>query len=434
MTFKKNFPPQFAQCVFHKNNIVASINGLDYDLILWLNYHCSYEWDMNKSLTTLVQYTDIKRDFKKTLNTNSVQASLKKIDSMEFEMNYLESYGSKTKQSYVPYSINILTCPTSKKSYGFEVTVDKGYISMFSNPSPKVTLEYSNTTILTQSTYKKLYLLLRDALGKNTSNVRIIDIDDLRHLLNVASATNTQVVNTIKKAIKVITANTNLQVTCIVEKKLIKSGSREIDKIRFRLYKQATPPATIVAAQIPQPIAPPPPQVTPTPLTTQVAVAPSDDEIEDTETTEQIDDEAQEEIDILFEEFVDVKVNLIASKRSDIRNIDDFKDGVKRKLMNNHQETINEFDVFYELICQKNELIDELPDNTNQYMIALTDPEDDTISYKVSQEYQVTDIYLKVIVKNVADILDFFDERYSEGFYWKIIRCNNVIKNKLMAF
>ena len=431
MTFKKNYPPQFAQCVFHKNNIVASINGLDYDLILWLNYHCSYEWDMNKSLTMLVRYTDIKRDFKKTLNTNSVQASLKKIDSMEFEMNYLESYGSKTKQSCTPFAITILIDAASKKSYGFEVTVDKTYISLFTNPSPKVTLEYSNTTVLTQSTYKKLYLLLRDALGKNTSNTRIIDIDDLRNLLNMVSATNTQVVKTIKKAIKIITDNTNLYVTCIIEKKLTKNGSREIDKVRFRLYKQVTPQTTILLTQIPQPTPPPPPIAQPT---TTVAITSNDDEIEEIEKNEQIDNETRAEIDILFEEFVDMKVDLITSKRSDIKNIGNFKVGVKSKLMDNHQETDAEFYLVYELYCQKNILRDNLPKDANHYMIALIDPNDNRNRYLVNDEYQVTDIYLEVKIDKVEDVLDFFEDRYAEGFYWDIMNCSNVIKYKNIAF
>ena len=79
MTFKKNFPPQFAQCVFKKNNTITQINGLDYDLILWLNYHCSYEWDMNKSLNVSnttryykVEVTGIYGNYTAGLGTNIV--------------------------------------------------------------------------------------------------------------------------------------------------------------------------------------------------------------------------------------------------------------------------------------------------------------------------------------------------------------------------
>jgi len=432
MTFKKNYPPQFAQCVFHKNNIVASINGLDYDLILWLNYHCSYEWDMNKSLTMLVRYTDIKRDFKKTLNTNSVQASLKKIDSMEFEMNYLESYGSKTKQSCTPFAITILIDAASKKSYGFEVTVDKTYISLFTNPSPKVTLEYSNTTVLTQSTYKKLYLLLRDALGKNTSNVRIIDIDDLRNLLNMVSATNTQVVKTIKKAIKTITDNTNLYVTCIVEKKLTKNGSREIDKVRFRLYKQVTPQTTILLTQIPQPTPPPPPiaQPTVTPTQSQQPLVTSNNEIEEVEEN---DEETQAEADRLFEEFVDRKVDSLAKKRSDIGNINSWKKGTKKNLMEDNK-TIDEFNIVYELYCKKNDLIDKLPKDANQYMIALVDSENKNNRYFVNNKYQVINLHHEIVVDKVEDVLDFLEERYADMFYWDIMPCSNLNTFKFMAF
>lgn len=431
MTFKKNYPPQFAQCVFRKNNAVASINGSDYDLILWLNYHCSYEWDKNQSLTTLVQYTDIKRDFKKTLNTNSIKSALEKIDGMEFEMNYLESYAPKTKQSHTPFNITILKDTASKKSYGFEVTVDKTYISMLSNPSPKVTLEYSNTTVLTQATYKKLYLLLRDALGKNSSTTRIIDIADLKNLLNISSVSNTETVKTIKKAIKAITENTNLYVTCIVEKKLTKSGSREIDKVRFRLYKQATPQATIVATKIVQPITPPPVTSTPPILVDDKKIEEETEPIEQADTFDSSEEDA--EIDRLFEQFVDDKVDLLASKRSNIGDIKSWKKGTKENLMDD-EKTIDEFNVLYELYCQKNELTDNLPQDSNQYMIALTDPDNDTIRYVVNEKYQVTDIHLKVIIDKAAEVLDFFEERYIEGYQWQIMKCSNVIIYKLMAF
>ena len=442
MTFKKNFPPEFAQCVFKKNNAVAQINGLDYDLILWLNYHCSYEWDKNKSLTSLFLYTDIKRDFKKTLNTNSIQASLKRIDAMEFEMNYLKSYGSKTRQSYTPFAVKKLIDAASEKSYGFEVTVDKTYISLFTNPSPKVTLEYCNTTVLTQSTYKKLYLLLRDALGKNTSNARIIDIDDLRNLLNIAgvSISNTKLVNTIKKAIKVITDNTNLQVTLIVQKKLTKNGSKEIDKIRFRLYKQAIPQTTHVATQIIQATPLPPAVATPptTPIaqtsTSNTSSQPVTVTQSDEEEIEETEEEREAETDRLFEAFVDRKVDLIASKRNDINDIDKFKVGVKNKLMDDHQETIHEFNIVDELNYYKNELMDDLPKGSNNSMIALTDPDDDTIRYIINEKYKVTDMHSTVKVDKVADVLDFFDERYMEGYYWKIMNCSNTIKYKLMVF
>ena len=425
MTFKKNYPPQFAQCVFRKNNAVASINGSDYDLKLWLNYHCSYEWDMNKSLTTLFLYTDIKKDFQKSMNTNSIKSALEKIDGMEFEMNYLKSYGSKTKQSYVPFSITILTDAASEKSYGFEVTVDKTYISLFTNPSPKVTLEYSNTTVLTQSTYKKLYLLLRDALGKNTSTTRIIDIEDLRDLLNVANATNTQVVKTIKKAIKAITDNTNLQATCIVEKKLTKSGSREIDKVRFRLYKQATPQSTINATQIiqatPTVVIQPAVSTPPAPIA-QVAVTSNDEEI-------QVKDS---EYDRLLEEFVDRKVDLLANKRSNIGNIKSWKNGTKENLMDD-EKTIDEFDIFYELHLQKQKILSDTNYDSSS-MIALTDPEDDTIRYVVNEKYQVTDIHLVVIIDKVTEVLDFLEEKYIDGFDWKVMSCSNLKTYKLMAF
>lgn len=441
MTFKKNFPPEFAQCVLKKNNTVASINGLDYDLILWLNYHCSYEWDMNKSLTSLFLYTDIKKDFKKSLNTNSVQTSLAKIDGMEFEMNYLESYGSKTKQSYVPFVITILIDAVAKKSYGFEVTVDKTYISLFTKPSPKVTLEYSNTTILTQPTYKKLYLLLRDALGKNTSTTRIIYIDDLRSLLNigVSSMSNTKVVNTIKKAIKAMTDNTNVQATCIVEKKLTKNGSKEINKVRFRLYKQAIPQKTIKGTQIVQvaPVVNPTPPVAQTPVSNQPASTSQTNDKETEEVVsssdiEQVYDEASE-INRLYEEFVDMKVDLLASKRSNIGDSKSWKKGTKENLMDD-KKTIDEFDVVYELYCQKNKLRDNLPPDDNQYMIALVDSTNTNIRYFVNDKYQIIDLHLNIVVDKVENVYDFFLERYNEMFYWDIMSCSNLNTFKLMAF
>ena len=129
---------------------------------------------------------------------------------------------------------------------------------------------------------------------------------------------------------------------------------------------------------------------------------------------------------------MDRKVDLLANKRSNIGNIKSWKNGTKENLMDD-EKTIDEFDIFYELHLQKQKILSDTNYDSSS-MIALTDPEDDTIRYVVNEKYQVTDIHLVVIIDKVTEVLDFLEEKYIDGFDWKVMSCSNLKTYKLMAF
>ena len=154
MTYKKHFYSAFAQSVFGKNKAVVKMTALDFDIILYLIFNCSFEYETNNLLSHTVLYTELKDILPSTPNTDSIKKSLLKIHQLEIKDNLLKSYGDKEPIIHIPFEIKILK-DEYDKSHGFQVTADEAFMKLFINPVPMIKLNYQNISNLTTYASKK---------------------------------------------------------------------------------------------------------------------------------------------------------------------------------------------------------------------------------------------------------------------------------------
>lgn len=208
MKMIKHFPPHLSQLVFlNLDGEIEKINGLDYDLFIWLIYKTHKHYHNTKYHNTKDNYIEFKyKDIKESIptkpNTNSIQSSLIKINEIQLLSNYLNSYENKeiilTTQ---PFKINIEVSDNGK-SYGFSVTTSKKFLQRFDNPTPKVSVDYTIIYNLNKMS-KLLYLFLKDALGVYENKNRKVDVDNLRHMMNVGNdfTSHSNFITQLKKSI-----------------------------------------------------------------------------------------------------------------------------------------------------------------------------------------------------------------------------------------
>ena len=182
---KKHFPPHLSQLVFgYLNTKMMKINGLDYDLFIFLIYqtHKSYSLE-NKDIID-IEYSKVRESLKSKPNTQSIKSSLHELGNMILKSNYLQSYGDKeiiltTK----PFEIEIITSENGK-SYGFRVKTSTDFLKWFNNPRPKVEVNYDIIFSLKKMS-KLLYLFLKDSLGTYENKNRNVDIEKLKNMMNI---------------------------------------------------------------------------------------------------------------------------------------------------------------------------------------------------------------------------------------------------------
>jgi len=402
MTYKKHLYSAFAQTVFGKNKAILKMTALDFDIILYLIFHTSNEYDTKNNLSHTILYTELKDILASTPNTDSIKKSLLKIHQIEIKDNFLKSYDDNEHTVHVPFDIKILK-DEHNKSHGFKVTVDEAFIKLFTNPIPMVKLNYQNISNLTTYASKKLYLLLKDALGAHKNQPRIIDIKEFEYLLNMPSqnTTKSQIVSKIKTAIKLINKNTDIKVLSKTKYKLLLNGKKEIDKIRFEISKQKLK--------------------APKKLKTEEA----------TDTIETVDDSSK---DIAFIKFVENKVQGQVNARRNLTNPKAWAAKTKTILLSD-EETIAEFNLIKFLEEQKDSLRNSIPNDGYEHMIVLGNEDNILTKYWVNSEYLIVDRNDdKIKTENIYETLDFIHDEMMKCNVWKIVPCNNTIKHKLVAF
>ncbi|HQS67733.1 MAG TPA: hypothetical protein PLM93_11170 [Sulfuricurvum sp.] len=402
MNYKKNFPNWLAQSVFIKNGDIEVLNGLDYDLFLWLIYNTHHHYFKTKKLSTEFLYTDIKESFEKSLNTDSIKKSLVKLNGMSVMMNCLKSYGDKKIKEATPFRIKLLVDEEVNKSHGFTVTTNEAFMKSFDNPNPKVTLDYNNTTNVKSVSSKLLYLLLRDAYGKykDVKRNRIIDIYDLKELLNEINeeTTNSQFVVKLKKYVKSINSNTDIYVTFQKMMKLHHNGKKEMEKIKFTISLKSLPV-----------------------LVTQKKNSKDTLSVEKPieEMAETVDADTVIETDP-FEEFLDSKVKEIVKNRHDIKNIEAFSKSTKNNLRVK-EDVLSEYS-FYQMMDDEKKKLKPKIQNNQPHIVILTNGNPYCSCY-VNEKYQFVNIIdIKIQTSNVNETIEFFENKMVDGYYWDILQ------------
>jgi len=407
MTYKKHLYSAFAQTVFGKNKEIFKMTALDFDIILYLIFNCSFEYETNHVLSHTVLYTELKDILPSTPNTDSIKKSLLKIHELEIKDNLLKSYGDKEPTVHIPFDIKILKDDYGK-SHGFQVTADETFMKLFTNPVPMIKLNYQNISNLTTYASKKLYILLKDALGIHKSQPRTIDIREFEYLLNMPSqnTTKSQVVAKVKEAIKLINKNTDIKVSAKNIYKLQLNGKKELDKIKFEITKQKlkSPPKTK-----------------------------SDKDSQSTDTVEEV-----ETVDIskdkAFIKFVENKVQEQVNTRRNLTNPKAWAAKTKTILLKD-DETITEFNLIKFLEEQKDSLRESIPNDGYQHMIVLGNEDNMLTKYWVNSEYLIVDRNdSKIKTENVYETLDFIQNEMMNFNAWEVVLCDNIVKYNLVAF
>lgn len=412
MKYKKNFPNWMAQSVFMKEGEVEGLNGLDYDMFLWLIYNTHHHYFKTKKLSTEFLYTDIKDSFEKSLNTDSIKKSLVKLNGMTILMNCLKSYGDKKIMESTPFRIKLLVDEEVNKSHGFTVKTNEAFMQSFDNPNPKVTLDYRNTTNVKSVSSKLLYLLLRDAYGnyKNVKRNRIIDIYDLKELLNEVNeeTTNSQFVVKLKKTIKSINTNTDIYVTSQKMMKLQLNGKKELEKIKFTISLQDLPILPEEESDL---------KDTPAEKNKIEAV------IESVEIETVIETDP-------FEDFLDKRVEEIVKNRHNIDNVEAFSRSTKKNLRE-RKDVLSEFSFYQMLNNEKKKLKSKIPDD-QPYMIILTNGDSFSPCY-INEKYQLIRMYdVKTLAANIYETIDLYENKMLDGYYWGILKTSQEQKFDLV--
>lgn len=412
MKYLKHYPSHLSQLVFmNKDTYMENINGLDYNLFLWLVYHTTKDFNKTGKVTKTYLYTDIKDSFSKKINTQNIKDALIKWGNITLISNFLCSYDNKEKIYMKPFEIKIIK-NENDKSFGFSVTTNEEFLHWFDNPKPLVKVNYQIMANIKNEKDKLLYLFLKDANGiyRDKERIRIVGVDDLRLLLNVVNTdmSNTNFLNQLKKSIKTITKLSDIDVKIKINKELnSKSGNVKIVSVRFTV-NYPTDKVIFTEDRMFQ--------------------------IQTKDSTTNIDTDIVSHSEILtFDEYIDIKIEDIVSKRSDIKNLKSFKNGIKIKLLSDEEVGVSEseYSLLTEIQTQKNNLKSIIND-TQSYMIILRDTEETSKEiYTVNDKFEIENIITnEIITQSIYDTCNEYEEKRMEGFYWDIIKCTNPNKYK----
>ena len=350
---KKHFPPYLSQMAFtDSEGNLEKITALDYNLFLYLIYKTHKEYSINNTTYIELEYSKISESINSKPNTNSIKESLEKIGSLQLLSNYLNSYENKEKIIInQPFKIELIQSD-NRKSYGCAIKTSKRFLKIFDNPTPKVEVDYTIIYNLKNKTSKLLYLFLKDALGIYTIKNRKVDIEKLMDMMNTNRlyTSKPNFLTQLKKTVKDINANSNIKVDYrSIKKRNLKSGVSENISLKFTIKQNEM-------------------NVTSNNNTANLAV------------------------DSNFEEYLDELVRKsyedAISSGVQIKTTDEqYKSGIRKKLLKNEQSLGEKFNLIQYLEQKKSFFREKITDN-QPYMLILKDENPKHTSY-INNDYQL---------------------------------------------
>lgn len=377
---KKHFPPYLSQMAFtDSEGNLEKITALDYNLFLYLIYKTHKEYSINNTTYIELEYSKISESINSKPNTNSIKESLEKIGSLQLLSNYLNSYENKEKIIInQPFKIELIQSD-NRKSYGCAIKTSKRFLKIFDNPTPKVEVDYTIIYNLKNKTSKLLYLFLKDALGIYTIKNRKVDIEKLMDMMNTNRlyTSKPNFLTQLKKTVKDINANSNIKVDYrSIKKRNLKSGVSENISLKFTIKQNEM-------------------NVTSNNNTANLAV------------------------DSNFEEYLDELVRKsyedAISSGVQIKTTDEqYKSGIRKKLLKNEQSLGEKFNLIQYLEQKKSFFREKITDN-QPYMLILKDENPKHTSY-INNDYQLVNFYEN---KNITQSLFETKEYIKKNEYTK---------------
>lgn len=393
MKMKKLFPPHLSQLVFvNSENEIEKINSLDYDLYIWL----IYKIDQSKKTYVEFEYSKVRESLSSNPNTKSIQSSLQKLDGLQIWSNYLLSYVDKEIIKTTPFHIETIVSDNGK-SYGFGVKTSKKFLSWFDNPTPNVEVNY-NIIYTLKKMSKLLYLFLKDSLGVYESKNRNVDIDKLKHMMNVSSeiTSNTNFVTQLKKSIKDINENSDITIDCkIVKKRNLKSGVSEIESVKFMIEKDEM---KLLKKRVSD---------------TQSIV--------NTDTSDEISTDTVS-VDLSYEDYLKNRVEeeFEKSYHSGVKSIGGYKNKIKKNLIEDGIK--DEFEIVSILSTEKQKLKSKISDN-QPHMVVLRNIDEETDTYYFNNDYKLVRSYdTSEVTQSKSDTLESINDMLGD-YYFDIQRC-----------
>jgi len=398
MKMKKLFPPHLSQLVFlNSENEIERINSIDYDLFIWLIYQTHKIYNHTKDTYVEFEYSKVRDSLSSHPNTKSLQTSLEKLDGLQIWSNYLKSYRDKEIIKITPFHIEIISSDNGK-SYGFGVKTSKSFLKWFDNPTPNVEVNYNIIYNLKRMS-KLLYMFLRDSLGVYESKNRNVKIDKLKHMMNVSrvDTSNSNFITQLKKSIKDVNENSDIEVTHkVLKKKNLKSGKSEIISIKFSIQKDEDKL-----------------------LKKRCSDTKS---ILKTDTPNEIPNDTVS-VDFTFEDYLHNRVEeeFEKSYHSGVRNSKNFKIGIKKNLINDGIK--EEFEIVKLLSTEKEKLKSQITDN-QPYMVVISNIDDEYEKFYINNEFKLISMLdNSVVIDSKEEILEFIDGMFG-NYYFDIQRCD----------
>lgn len=396
---KKHFPPHLSQLAFSNlNESAIKINGLDYDLFIFLIYEAHKSYSLEKTNFIGIEYSKVRETLKSNPNTQSIKSSLQKIGNMILISNCLGSYGDKEIiTTPKPFEIGIITSDNGK-SYGFSVKTSEDFLKWFDNPIPKVEVNYDIIFSLKKMS-KFLYLFLKDALGIYENKNRNVYIDSLKCIMNIfrTDYTNSNVITEIKKSIKDINDHSDIYVEYkTVKKRNLNTGLSEIEFIKFSIHKGKLKKKKVIKSEEP---------------TESKNVV--DTNTSSTNTFEQY-----------VEELVEIEYKKKISYGKDIANPTGYKNAIRKSLLNDSNAK-SKFELITLLDDYKSEFIKRIPDD-QLYELFLIDGDSDSMRrYFITKDYLIKPMLEEPITKSASETLNFIKEHNEVDLHFDMIRTTN---------
>ena len=407
---KKHYPPHLSQLVFTDlNEFAIKINGLDYDLFIFLIYEAHKSYSLEKTDFIEIEYSKVRKTLKSSPNTQSIKSSLQKMGNMTLISNCLQSYGDKEIIiTPKPFEIEIITSE-NEKSYGFSVKTSKNFLEWFDNPIPKVEVDYDIIFSLKKMA-KLLYLFLKDSLGIYENKNRNVDIDSLKCIMNIfrSEYTNSNVITEIKKSIKDINDHSDIHVEYkTVSKRDLRSGLSEIELVKFSIQKGK--------------------------LNTQKknVIKTESTKVEETTSVETNDISATKTFEQYIEELVEIEYKKQISYGKEISNPTSYKNKIRKSLMEKNSNSKSKFELITLLDYYKSKFIKTITD-FQAYQLILTDgnPES-TNRYYLTNDYLLENPWGNIATKSINDTLSFITQHNDIDLYFDMARSTNLKKEQV---
>ena len=404
----KHYPPHLSQLVFGDlNKKMMKINGLDYDLFLFLIYQTHKSYSLEKTDFIEIEYSKIKESLKSSPNTQSIKSSLQKIGNIVLKSNYLQSYGDKeiiltTK----PFEIEIITSDNGK-SYGFSVQTSTDFLKWFNNPRPKVEVNYDIIFSLKKMS-KLLYLFLKDSLGTYENKNRTVDIEKLKNMMNIykVNYTNSNFMTEIKKSVADINENSDINVEYkIISKRNLKSGLSEMEAVKFSIQKDKLKTQTENVIKT---------KSTTVAETTNVEI----NNISATKTFEQH-----------IEELVEIEYKKQISYGTYISNPTGYKKTIRDSLTAN-SDAKSKFELITLLDDVKANLKSKIRDGQLYQLVFTNGVQGLANRYYINNDYLLENIHYEIVTKSINETLNFIQQHNGVDLHFDMARSNGFAKEK----